>query len=195
MKLFKDQPIARKALLLASSHDQRNHSRDLGVQLPHVRRGQPVALEAESTLLADNVSAVAFNDKESIRGTLAAYRTKTNIDAVCVFITKRPAVRRLKEPPACVPHGRPMAIASSCASGGHGGARPVGTVRVTGNFSRLYSWTLRQVVGLGAFAVGLLLSLLTQRLARDITGPLQHLSNGRRRITGDYGVRDEDDRR
>ena len=201
MTAFKDQPIARKALLLGvvptvvaillvilSS---------MLATYVQARTNMVRDLEAESGLVADSVSAaLAFNDQKSAGDALRAYRSKTNIDAVCVFdVAGRLFSSFERVPGACAPLAsngfNPSAIVGEQQV--VIGNRSVGIVRVSGNYSRLQAWTQRQaLVGLGTFIVGVLLSLLlTRRLSRSITEPLQSLAATADQVSTsrDYSVR------
>ncbi|HTL02360.1 MAG TPA: ATP-binding protein [Vicinamibacterales bacterium] len=187
MTAFKDLPIRRKALLLGLVPTV---TAILLVILSSIvatyiqaRTNMLGDLQAEAVLVTDNVSAaLAFNDQKSASDTLRAYRSKTNIDAVCVFDSAGRLFSSFERVP-----GRCASPSYGALSNGPGpvyeqtvmlGNRSVGMVRVAANFSRLSAWTRRQaLVGLGTFIVGVFLSfLLTQGLSRSITEPLHNLA-------------------
>jgi len=196
---FRDQPIARKALILglvptvsvivvviASS---------MMSTFLQARTNMVRDLEAESLLVANNVAAaLAFSDKKAADATLSAYRAKTNIEAVCVFNAEGHLFSSFER--AAGGCSLPVKNSGSAMIQEHDvmmGNRSVGMVRVTGSFSRLYAWMRRQaLVGLATFVVGVLLAfLLTRALARTITEPLEVLAATADTVSTsrDYGIR------
>jgi signal transduction histidine kinase len=197
---FKDQPIARKVLILGMVPTV---TAILLVILASMASTYFVAranmvrdLEAEAALVSDNVgAALAFNDQKTAGDTLRAYRSKTNIDAVCVFdnagglFSSFQRVPGLCSPPSAAIDQSTILREQPVSMGN----RSVGRVRVAGNYSRLYAWMGRQaLVGFGTFIVGVLLSFfLTRQLSRDITEPLQSLAATADNVSSsrDYSVR------
>jgi signal transduction histidine kinase/CheY-like chemotaxis protein len=200
MKPFRDQPIARKALILGVVPTVTTILLAILASIIstyyQARINMVRDLDAESALVADSVSgALAFNDQKTAEDALRAYRSKTNIDAVCVFDSAGRLFSSFERASGrCNP---PVAGATAAALvSEHAvtiGNRTVGMVRIAGNFSRLYAWTRRQtLVGFGTFIVGVFLSfLLTRQLSRSITEPLQSLAATADRVstTRDYSVR------
>jgi signal transduction histidine kinase len=202
MKAFRDQPIARKALILGVVPTV---ATILLVILASIistyyqaRINMVRDLEAESALVSDSVSAaLAFNDQKTAGDTLRAYRSKTNIDAVCVFDSASRLFSSFERVSGrCVPPIAGVAADAAALVSEHVvtiGSRSVGMVRIAGNYSRLYAWTRRQtLVGLGTFIVGVFLSfLLTRQLSRTITEPLQSLAATADTVSTsrDYGIR------
>jgi signal transduction histidine kinase len=199
---LKDQPIARKALILGVVPTV---TAILIVILSSIistyvtaRANMVRDLDAESALVGDSISAaLAFNDQKTAADTLRAYRSKTNIDAVCVFDTQGQlfsSFQRVSD--RCAPPGSNIAVDAGAIVSEQTvtiGNRSVGLVRVAGNYSRLYAWTRRQaLVGLGTFIVGVILSLLlTRQLSRSITEPLESLAATADKVSNsrDFSVR------
>src|SRR5205085_1130375 len=150
VKRLKDQSIARKALvlgivptlcavllvLLASMFAIYLQSRISIVQ----------DLRTESAIVAANVAApLLFNDQPAAQDTVDAFRAKNNIASVCVFdLTDRVFASFVQDSGVCQPltqsaDGGRLVFVQPIEQGG----RHVGTVRVVGNYSRLYLWMRR----------------------------------------------------
>ena len=89
-KAFKDQPLARKALILGIVPTVCALAvvavSSVAATYVTARRNLVDDLDTQASILADNVSAaLAFGDQGSADGTLRAMRARPNVDAVCVF--------------------------------------------------------------------------------------------------------------
>ena len=202
MKGFKDQPIARKALVLGfvPTLCAVVLVALLSMLATYLQARTTLVedLETESAIVAENVSvALAFNDKEGAADTLVAFRNKDNIEAVCVFDVKGQLFASFVQGSGVCPAQQGTSIAARTSPlYDHPvmfGARLVGVVRLVGNFSRLYAWMRRQVlVAFGTLIAGVLLALaLTRQLGRAITVPVLNLASTADRVStsGDYTMR------
>ncbi len=202
MGRLQDQPIARKALLLGIVPTVIAILLVIALSFAgtyvQVRNNVVADLDAEAALIADNVGvALAFNDRNTAAEMIRGYRGRATIERVCIFDgegqlfasftrTGRGCAARLAD--ASTAPGEitreEVALVSS---------RLVGTVRVTGNLGRLSAWMHRQAIaGLITFVVGMLIALLlTRRLARFLTVPLQQLAQVADHVsaTHDYRIR------
>jgi signal transduction histidine kinase/ActR/RegA family two-component response regulator len=200
---FKDQPIARKALILGLvptlSAILLVVSLSMLATYVQARASLVQDLATESAIAADNVSAaLAFSDHKAAQDTVNAFRAKGNIEAVCVFdASGRLFASFVQSAGACPAEWRPPDSKGSKIEQDQpillAGSRRVGVVRAIGNFSRLYGWMRRQVlVALGTLVAGIGLSLLvTSQLGRAITNPVLNLARTADRVSksGDYAMR------
>jgi len=199
MRPFRDRPIATKALVLGIVPTMTAIVLVLGLSMlstylmasSNLQRD----VDAELALVSDSISAaLAFGDQRAAADALRPYRSKTNIDAVCVFDTRDVLFASFsRKAGACTTsESQPESAIireTDVLAGGH----RVGKVRVAGNFNRLSVWVQRQAfVGFGTFLIGAILSLiLTRKLGRSITEPLEHLAATADRVStaGDYHLR------
>jgi signal transduction histidine kinase/ActR/RegA family two-component response regulator len=202
MKPFRDQPIARKALILGVVP---TFCAILLVSVASVtatyftaRSNTVRDLDAQAELLADSVSAaLAFDDPGSVTETLRTLGARPNIDALCVFDSNQALFASHTVPGepcdatvgANAPRDRSIVVTRPVTANG----RRLGSVVITGNLSLLYAWTrIQAFVIAGALVGGTLIALfLTRLLQRVISGPVLALAATADRVTTsrDYSLR------
>jgi signal transduction histidine kinase/CheY-like chemotaxis protein len=200
---FRDQPIARKALILGVVPTIcaliLASVASFGATYLTARRNAFQDISSQATIIAENLSAaLAFNDRQTAADTVRAIRAKDNIDAVCVYDAQGRIFTSYTQAEAgCGP-----TLAAQIQHPGTGlvvkrdavvGQRVVGTVIVTGNLSHLVAWMrLATIWTIAALAAGLLLALaFTRRMQASISDPIITLSRAADRVkrTEDYSVR------
>ena len=203
MKAFKDQPIARKAVILGLAPTVcalaiAGIAFLLSVYVS-VRRDVINDIATSAAMVADSTNlAVSLQDAATISELAAALRERTTIDRVCVFGVDGKYLGGYARPgEAC-----PSSVANEAApSRGHVhrdqdvliGNRRVGVVHVVGNLDQVYR-TVGVQAGvtvlalLGAIGVAL---LLIGRLQRAIAQPVSELAQTADRVsrTNDYTLR------
>ena len=201
MRPFRDLPIARKALTLGLVPTVFALLVAILASLLNTyiiaRRNQHIDVEAQATVVADNLGAgLTFGDKHMVDQIVDALDVRPNIDMVCVYDKtgrvfsdfQRAGFTCPSTWPAMTPATVPVAVQHAMA-----GSEPVGTVFIQGNYSGLFNWMRRQtVVALLALACGFLVAvLLTQYLQRYLTTPIVALADTLDRVSasGDYSTR------
>ncbi len=201
MRPFRDLPIARKALTLGLVPTVFALIVAIFASLVTTyitaRRNQHVDVEAQATVVADNLGAgLTFGDKRVVDQIVGALRVRPNIDMVCVYDQagrifsqfQRPRFACPQQWPAATPATVPVGVRRAMA-----GNDPVGTVFIQGNYSGLFSWMRRQsVVAFLALACGFLVAvLLTHHLQRYLSTPIVELASTLDRVatSGDYSTR------
>ena len=202
MKPLKDQPIARKALVLgvapaicallmvaiASTTGTYFRARTTTVQ----------DIETEAAILSRNMSrSLALGDRQTASDMLSAYRSKGNIEAVCVFDAAGNLFADFWQRSDVCPERVEMRPVSSRALFREHQVfakdRIIGTVRVSGNLTRLTAWLqVQATVLIGTLVLALLFATaLTRRLSRSIVRPIQQLASVADQVStsADYRVR------
>jgi len=188
MKPFKDQPIARKALILGLAPTLCSL---LLVSIASVtatyftaRRNTTQDVEAQATILGDGIgAALALDDQRSAAETLRLLRDRPNIDAACVFdVNQRLFTFFARGRDGCDAlaaaaargSSRSMVVSREVTANG----RRVGSVLIQGNLSLLYSWMrIQAFVILGALLSGMFVAFsLTRLLQRAISRPVLDLA-------------------
>jgi len=201
MRPFRDLPIARKTLILGVVPTV--FALIVAILLSLIttfvmaRRNQHVDIEAQATLVADNLGAgLTFGDKQMVDEIVEALDVKPNIDMVCVYDKLGRLFSRFQRSgftcppawPANTPATVPVAIQHATA-----GDEPVGTVYIRGNYSALFTWMRRQsLVAAMALVCGILIAvLLTHYLQQYLSTPIVRLASTLDGVSasGDYSTR------
>jgi signal transduction histidine kinase/CheY-like chemotaxis protein len=203
MKAFKDQPIARKAVILGLAPTVcalvvAGISFIVSVYVS-VRRDVVNDIATSASMVADSTNlAVSVHDSKTISELAAALRERTNIDRVCVFSADDEYLGGYARPgDACGKTSTdelpPRAGQIHQVQDVLIGNRRVGVVHVVGNLDQVYRTVAVQagitVLALvGAIAVAL---LLIGRLQRSIAQPISELAQTADRVsnTNDYALR------
>jgi signal transduction histidine kinase len=201
MRPFRDLPIARKALTLGLVPTVFALVVAIFASLINTyiiaRRNQHIDVEAQATVVADNLGAgLTFGDKPVVDQIVGALDVRANIDMVCVYDKTGRLFSHFQRAgfscpstwPATTPATVPVAVQHAMA-----GSEPVGTVFIQGNYSGLFIWMRRQtVVAFLALSCGFLVAvLLTQYLQQYLTTPIVALADTLDRVSasGDYSTR------
>jgi signal transduction histidine kinase/ActR/RegA family two-component response regulator len=202
---FRDQPIARKALILGVVPTicalVLASAASFGATYLTARREAFQDLTSQASIVAEHVgAALAFNDRKTAADTVRALRAKDNIESVCIY----DATGAIFAAFGRTGSGCELTLLARLRDRGNGilvqhqatvGQRTVGTVVITGNLSHMFAWLRIAVVWIvGAMVSGLLVALaFTRRLQESIAGPIVDLARTADRIskTEDYSVRAE----
>lgn len=205
LQSFRDQPIARKALILGVVPTIcaliLASAASFGATYLGARRVSFQDLTTQAAIVAENVSAaLAFNDRQTAADTVKALRAKDNIESVCIY----DAAGNIFAAFGRTGSGCELTLASRLQDRGNGilveraatvGQRTVGTVVIAGNLSHLFAWLKSAAIWtIGALIGGVLVALaFTRRLQGSISEPIINLSRTADRIskTEDYSVRAE----
>jgi signal transduction histidine kinase/CheY-like chemotaxis protein len=200
---FKDQPIAKKALILGLAPTLcalviASAAFLLSVSIA-VHRDVVNDIVTSASMVADSTNlAVSVRDAQTVTELSSALRERSGIDRVCVFDAQNGYIGGYVRTGAPCPASASM---ETTASPGHIyesrdvliGTRRVGVVHVVGNLDQVYR-TLGVQAGITvlALAVAVLVAmLLIGRLQRSIAQPISDLAQTADRVstTNDYGIR------
>ena len=203
MKAFKDQPIARKAVILGLVPTVcalviAGIAFLLSVYVS-VRRDVVNDIASSASMVADSTNlAVSLHDSKTISELAAALRERTSIDRVCVFGAEGEYLggyaRSGTECPKTL--AREVPLRAGQVHQGQDvyiGNRRVGVVHVVGNLDQVYRTVALQA---GMTVLALLVAaavalLLIGRLQRSIAQPVSELAQTADRVstTNDYSLR------
>jgi signal transduction histidine kinase/CheY-like chemotaxis protein len=203
MKAFKDQPIARKAVILGLAPTIcalviAGIAFILSVYVS-VRRDVVNDIASSASMLADSTNlAVSVRDGKTISELAAALRERTSIDRVCVFDVGGEYLGGYARPGEACPSAAPRDVPLRAGQihqtqDVYIDNRRVGVVHVVGNLDQVY-----RTVGLqaGITVLALLVAaavalLLIGRLQRSIAQPISELAQTADRVsnTNDYSLR------
>ncbi|HTL43861.1 MAG TPA: hybrid sensor histidine kinase/response regulator [Vicinamibacterales bacterium] len=203
MKAFKDQPIARKAVILGLAPTIcalviAGIAFILSVYVS-VRRDIVNDIAASASMVADSTNlAVSVRDSKTISELAAALRERTSIDRVCVFDAAGEYLGGYARSGEACP--RAIARDVSLRAGQvhqmqdvYIDSRRVGVVHVVGNLDQVYRTVGVQagVTVLALFVAAAVALLLIGRLQRSIAQPVSELAQTADRVssTNDYGLR------
>jgi len=203
MKAFKDQPIARKAVILGLAPTIcalviAGIAFILSVYVS-VRRDIVNDIAASASMVADSTNlAVSVRDSKTISELAAALRERTSIDRVCVFDGAGEYLGGYARSGEACP--RAIARDVSLRAGQvhqmqdvYIDSRRVGVVHVVGNLDQVYRTVGVQagVTVLALFVAAAVALLLIGRLQRSIAQPVSELAQTADRVssTNDYGLR------
>jgi signal transduction histidine kinase len=203
MTTFKDQPIARKALILGLAPTVcalvAASLAFLGSVYVSVRRDVVNDIATSASMVADGTNlAVSLKDSQTIDELASALRERSTIDRVCVFDAANAYIGgyvRSGErcPPSAIREPPPRANQIHATQDVLIGNRHVGVVHVVGNLDQVYQ-TMGLEAGITAVALAgaiALAMLLIGRLQRSIAQPISELAHTADLVskTNDYTLR------